>query len=144
MVRFNYMLYFQFIVLWVAIYGKIELVLDGNSEYCNEGRNFDISLLEIIPYNDTHTILNGKYHHLCSLYDQIQNVFSFKGTFIFKNEVKAPWIARGLMEKFQNGKWQPSIYKRKIPDFCSVVKLFLLLKLLKHSYVFRIYFSLDP
>ena len=63
MIQLNYMLIFQFIALWVVVYGKIEIVLDGNVEYCGEGRNFDLSQLEFIPYNDTHMFLNGKSHH---------------------------------------------------------------------------------
>lgn len=44
------------------VYGKIEIVVDENREFCGKGRNFDLSQLNFIPYNDTHVFLNGKYH----------------------------------------------------------------------------------
>ncbi|CAO1312708.1 unnamed protein product [Diamesa serratosioi] len=75
--------------------------MDGNLEYCGDDSNFDLSQLEFIPYNDTHMFMNG--------------------TLTFKNLIKAPWPARGTLERSQNGKWQQSMLSRKIQDFCSVV-----------------------
>ena len=43
-----------------------------------------------------------------------------------KNEIRAPWPALGMFERFQNGKWQQSLLNRKIPEFCSVVVIVVL------------------
>ena len=65
MVQLNYLLSFVFLSMWVVVYGKIEIVFDEGMEVCGKGRNFDLSQLDFIPFNDTHTVLNGNYHHFC-------------------------------------------------------------------------------
>ena len=63
MVQLKYLLCFVFLVLWVVVYGKIEVVFDEGIEVCGKGRNFDLRKLEFVPVNDTHVVLNGNYHH---------------------------------------------------------------------------------
>ena len=124
MIQLNYL----FVTLWVVVYGKIEIVFDGDMENCGEGRNFDFSNLDFIPYNDTHIFLNGLLLNTYYLYHQLQSVFSFQGSFTFITEVRPPWYLRAAFEKFQNGKWQQSKLNRKIPDFCSVVTMFFVIQ----------------
>ena len=146
MVQLKNLLKLIFLALWVVVNGKIEIVFDGGIENCGEGRSLDLSKLEFVPVNDTHVVLNGIYQHFCYLYDQIQNMFSFKGSFIFNIEVRSPWFVKLTFEKFQNGKWQPSSISRNIPDFCSVVTMLYFIEIINcilNNFVFRCIFQLN-
>ena len=65
MVQLKYLLNFVFLALWIVVYGRIEIFFDGSIDNCGKDRNFDLSELELIPFNDTHVVLNGKYYHFC-------------------------------------------------------------------------------
>lgn len=65
MIQLKNLLNFLFLASLVVVDGKIEIVLEGSIENCADGRNYDLSKLEFVPYNDTHMFLNGKYHNFC-------------------------------------------------------------------------------
>lgn len=47
------------LVVATGVYGKLEVVMDGDYEDCGS-QYFDLSELEFITYNDTHLFLDGK------------------------------------------------------------------------------------
>lgn len=49
----------------MIVHGKVELVMEGTIEDCGDSIMFDLSELEFIPFNDTHSFLNGKYYDFC-------------------------------------------------------------------------------
>lgn len=82
---------------------KSVVILQVNSDYkiCNKVTYLDLSDLEIIPVNDSLTVLNG-------------------GIGFLKN-IPSPIRVTIRTERFDRGQWVPGEYNRFIKDFCQVL-----------------------
>jgi len=63
---------------------------------------FDFSELELIPENDTHTFINGKWK--------------------FNKPLRAPWKGSLTFERYERGQWHVQAVNQKYNDICDVLK----------------------
>lgn len=62
---------------------------------------FDFSELELIPENDTHTFINGKWKMV--------------------NDLNSPWKGSLKMEKLIRGEWLVQAFNREYQDICPTL-----------------------
>lgn len=89
------------VITVTCVNSVVILQVDPEYKICNKLKYLDFSDVEIIPVNDSMTVLNG-------------------GIGILKN-IPSPIRVQVRTERFFRGQWVPGEYNRYLRDFCAVL-----------------------
>ncbi|KAG5681612.1 hypothetical protein PVAND_011028 [Polypedilum vanderplanki] len=97
--------FFVLLQLFLSVNSYMKAVVNSDLFKCDgydiDGGAIDFSNFEYIPFNDTHTFVNG--------------------TWKFLIEVKSPWKFRAYTERKYGSIWSMTAFDRTYKDFCAIL-----------------------